>query len=383
MKRIFTIITAACLALTAVAQNNPVATLPGKLDVTSLGAATYHIPISVPSGVNGLQPNISLDYNSNAGNGIAGWGFSLNAYSMISRTGRDIVHDGISKPITWDENDNFVLDGQRLIKVKEAGTYLTPGTEYRTEIESYKQISMIGSSLSDGSTGFRVQEKDGTIYEYGTSDDSQFYIADHSIPITMGIMHWLLHKVTDPNGNYMTYSYGKTQWNNQYWISGIQYGGNVNTGTKCMNSIMFGYDDFRPDSKGIEEGVCIAMKTKLLTSITTRTITSQLVNQNAYYLDYGTYDGSISKLQSIEVQNTQGESLKTTDINWGTVGNTDFDKTGSITGLPSGKDISNIYVDLDNDGIEEAFSYKNSPPYNGWKVDLIVNRVKFKIQKIN
>jgi Salmonella virulence plasmid 65kDa B protein len=209
MKRtIFTIITAACLALTAMAQNDPVAAIPGKLDVTSLGEATYHIPITVPSGVNGLQPNISLDYNSNAGNGIAGWGFNLNAYSMISRTGRDIVHDGTSKPITWDGNDNFVLDGQRLIMVKQAGTYLTPGTEYRTEIESYRKISMIAAN---GTTGFQVQAKDGTIYEYGTSDDSQFYIADHSIPITMGIMHWLLHKVTDPNGNYMTYSYGKTQ----------------------------------------------------------------------------------------------------------------------------------------------------------------------------
>ena len=380
MKRtIFTIITAGCLALTAMAQNDPVAAIPGKLDVTSLGAATYHIPITVPSGVNGLQPNISLNYNSNAENGLAGWGFGLNAYSMISRTGRDIVHDGTSKPITWDGNDNFVLDGQRLIMVKQAGTYLTPGTEYRTEIESYRKISMIAAN---GTTGFQVQAKDGTIYEYGTTDDSQFYLADHSIPITMGIMHWLLHKVTDSNGNYMTYYYGNNSTNNEYWIDRIEYGGNTNTGTTAMNKIQFTYhstivgiesasngtsgpiktkyiyDYNRPDCSAREMGGCIAKQTRLLTSI--KTYTNSYI-QNQYILNYETFDGKVSKLQSIEVKNSQGESLKPTSINWGTVSNMNLQETGIYTGdIIKGSKYSRLFLDFDNDGIDDEFLYLKS-----------------------
>jgi RHS repeat-associated protein len=346
MKRtIFTFITAACLALTAVAQNNPVATISGNLDVTSLGAATYHIPITVPKGVNGLQPNISLDYNSNGGNGIAGWGFSLNAYSMISRTGRDIVHDGISKPITWDENDNFLLDGQRLIMVKQAGTYLTPGNEYRTEIESYRKISIIAANTS---TGFQVQAKDGTIYEYGTSEDSQFYLEDHSTSITKGILHWLLHKVTDPNGNYITYYYGKDKANNEFCIARIEYGGNVNAGTKARETIMFGYEYVRPDCTGREIGGCMAKQTKLLTSIQSSHLD--------YFLDYGTFDGNVSKLKSIEVQNAQGESLNKTNINWN-----DPDQSTSVQDLKINYSYNknnytayqSTFVDLDLDGVPE------------------------------
>jgi RHS repeat-associated protein len=355
MKRtIFTIITAACLALTAMAQNDPVAAIPGKLDVTSLGTATYHIPITVPSGVNGLQPNISLNYNSNAENGLAGWGFGLNAYSMISRTGRDIVHDGTSKPITWDENDNFVLDGQRLIMVKEAGTYLDPGSEYRTEIESYKQISMIYSGLANGSKGFRVQAKDGTIYEYGTSKDSQFYLVDHSYPMTMGMMHWLLHKVTDPNGNYMTYFYGNDATNNEYWIDRIEYGGNTNSGTTAMNKIQFTYDSNRPDSRGFQIGGCIAKQTKLLTSITTYT---NSVKQNEYSLDYGTYDGTVKRLTSISESNGSNEKLKPTVFNWKDL---NYWNTNGVvfTGIPKedpNSALYNTYIDLDNDGLSEVF----------------------------
>ena len=48
--------------------------------VTSDGAFTYSIPIKLPAGTNGMQPNISLNYNSMGGNGMVGVGWNLSGF---------------------------------------------------------------------------------------------------------------------------------------------------------------------------------------------------------------------------------------------------------------------------------------------------------------
>ncbi len=62
------------------------AVLKGKAGVSG-GQASYQIPIDLPPGRNGIRPKVSLSYNSQSGNGIAGVGWSLNAGSAISRCG--------------------------------------------------------------------------------------------------------------------------------------------------------------------------------------------------------------------------------------------------------------------------------------------------------
>lgn len=175
--------------------------LPGTGGVSNTGGATYTIPIEVTKGTNGVQPNLAFAYNSQAGNGLMGYGWSLSGTSTILRTGQNRYHDGTVKPFNFTDGDRFQLDGQRLVLT--SGVYGVPGSTYDTENASFSRIELIALAGNDERFWyFEMVTKEGMTLSYGFDWNSKVISGQGD-----AVMAWRMSRVTDPYGNYMNYSY--------------------------------------------------------------------------------------------------------------------------------------------------------------------------------
>ncbi|MBX7183240.1 MAG: FG-GAP-like repeat-containing protein, partial [Bacteroidia bacterium] len=218
--------------------------IPATYNVTPTGAASYTIPIQVPPGTAGMIPTLSLGYNSQSGNGILGWGWNLSGLSAISRVPKTIYHNGKVEPVKFDGTDNFALDGQMLIK---SGNY------YYTESESFSKIT--ANISGEDINYFIVESNNGTTIQYGFNLDSKFKKEG-----TNEILFWLVDKITDNYGNYVSFKYRKV--GQEIVIDKILYTGNEEVSLNPYNTIEFYYES-RSD-KNIVYSAGIPIESSLL-----------------------------------------------------------------------------------------------------------------------
>ena len=226
----------------------------GQLSVSLSGGAAYSIPIAVPPGINGVVPQVGLTYNSQAGNGMAGYGWNISGVSSITRIPSDKFHDGIIDAVDFDDLDRFAFDGQRLvIKSGTSGVYGANLIEYETEGFSNVKITSYGvhpSGANYGPSYFKVEYPDGSKAYYGHSTDSR------------SITDWAITYWENPQGVRISYSYLLANLaNNNLTIEFIKYG---STGTNtAINQVQFIYAPrIRPEQSYVA-GQSIIMNTIL------------------------------------------------------------------------------------------------------------------------
>ncbi|MEM7050991.1 MAG: FG-GAP-like repeat-containing protein [Acidobacteriota bacterium] len=289
--------------------------LEAEFSVDQRGAAVYQIPIPLPPGTAELGPELSLSYSSASGNGMLGMGFDLSGLQAIDRTSANLRQDGFKGGISYDGDDRFEMNGERLLAIASAGTT----TEMRTERESWSKVVANARNESNGTCGsgpcwFSIIAKDGTRSTYGVNDDSRVEAAGGDGDVRV----WALDEVTDLNGNVMRVSYtddplGRGSDDGQYYPASIAYTSHRD-GAAAQRFVTFHYEE-RPDViRQYIGGYPVVTRARL------KSITAEVAGQAApsLHLDYEAAPGTgRSRLVSVQACGGEGEvCLPPTEFDW-------------------------------------------------------------------
>src|SRR5262249_13232921 len=172
-------------------------------EANSRGSATLSYPIETPPGRNGVGPKLALTYDSDraTANGWLGVGWDLRMSSIEIDT-----RWGVPK---YDASDIYSLDGAMLAPTATAGTYIR---RVESSFDLIQRVPATGGAPT--SYSWKVTDKNGTIYTYGTTANSrlknprtQAPPAGTSMAAPNSIFRWYLEKVQDTYGNVMTITY--------------------------------------------------------------------------------------------------------------------------------------------------------------------------------
>ena len=325
----------------------PVGAIPGQVDVSPTGAATYNIPVEVPKGINGIEPNINICYSSQAGYSTLGTGWNINGISAITRGGKNLYFDQNTENVKFDNSDPLYLDGQRLIQLN-GGTnnHLCEGAIYATEVEDYSRVKILKNS--EEKIYFEITTQDGKVLEFGKTEDSRIettYKENGSTQIYT--LSWKLNKATDTYGNSIVYSYVNSSntrgLGHNKQISKIEYGG---------KTIEFNYIQNKTYEHKYNVFKILLAQSLILESITTKAGIALL---NKYQFIYNSQD----KLMEVKLSDRNNIAINSTIIKWGneTTVQPEFKSFGEVvnsnlSSYPKGTS-SVDFVDINGDGYND------------------------------
>jgi len=293
------------------------------------GTGNLSVPIAVPGGRGGLQPELVLAYSTGNGNGAFGLGWSLNVPGVSRDTSKRL-------PTYDDSQDIFLISGaEQLVPVSSASTGTTV---YRPRTEGiFSRLTHFESGQTDY---WQARSRNGLVSVYGDTNPVSTSSPIVSSPDgTHRIFSWYLSQTRDPFGNLVEYVYqrepnridGPHHWD-QVYLKTVRYGdygapGNI----QFMVSIDFTYED-RPDPFSTYKAGFEIRTTQRCKQIQISTNSGVIQLAKTYQLTYQEESNpalapanAMSLLSSIQVQGVDGaavEILPTLDF-----GYTAFDPT--------------------------------------------------------
>ncbi|MAY39865.1 FG-GAP-like repeat-containing protein [Spongiibacter sp.] len=295
-------------------QTDRVGSLNGEFRVSESGAATYRINIYAPRGTAGVTPQVSLNYSSLSGNGIAGKGWSLGGLGGISRCRQTEHQDKNPLPITFSDTDRFCLDGQRLLVV--SGAYGSPGSVYKTEIDSFVTVTGVGGTPGHPDY-WEVERKDGSVSRYGNvgSNSSESKVLNLDGTVSSMVMVWALDSFQDSVGNEISYIYSNDAEGHRVANINYAYGAYSTAGA----SIHFEYEDRVIDPSESYVAGYKTRNTKRLKRILSKNGSSVVKIYKLRYLDSdnGSPDiTGLSKLVGVKECFSENSCLPETKFEW-------------------------------------------------------------------
>ncbi|MCQ2135263.1 MAG: AHH domain-containing protein [Bacteroidales bacterium] len=192
-------------------QSYPVGEIPMSMGVSPTGARTYQIPIATASDF-GLTPAISIGYNSQGGEGWAGYGWDIYGIPSITLIPRNVYYHGRFRGADSVSDDQvFALDGVPLVTNAD---YASRG--------SYPLVTASGNVLASPTynaqgyvSSFDVLYPDGRRAVFGSGSDPGASSTMLSYPLVL---------MEDRDGNKMTFEYSHHVLNGDVYPVAIRYG---------------------------------------------------------------------------------------------------------------------------------------------------------------
>jgi RHS repeat-associated protein len=196
------------------------------------GTGNFSVPIALPPGRNGFQPQLSLAYSTGNGNGPFGLGWGLSVPGVARKTSHGI-------PVYDDSTDVFILSGSEdLVPIPVPGAPAGT-TRYRPRTEGL--FARIDHHRGDGDY-WDVATRDGLVSRYGTErpttppsgwQDPAAVADPHwnlGSDAERRVFAWKLTHTEDPFGNRIEYRYkrdavqvdGPHRWD-QIYLDEIRY----------------------------------------------------------------------------------------------------------------------------------------------------------------
>ena len=271
------------------------------------GAAAFSLPLEVPSGTRGLQPDLSLSYNSHSARGrpgVLGSGWSLSQ-SYIQRNANNTFSS------TTDDYFELYFGGgpQKLVYSPEDG-------RYHTQIESFLWIKKETGSNNDKGEYWTIKTKDGTAYRFGFNKDSETVANKYNY-----VWRWNLDLVRDTFGNSIFYSYKENPFPddlgavyldeisyNQKKYNLVPFGFSMQSVSQAPKKVSFVYEnEDRPDMWKAYDNGNLLSESRRLKEISI-TVNSNLVRKYSFSFGKFKFINGVTYLESITETGSDGTS---------------------------------------------------------------------------